>query len=110
MSKPTAAGKITALSGDDITLKGKDSATQTVVYSSSTTFRTGSGSTTTAADLKVGQSIAVTGTKGSDGTVTASTIVIGVPPAGRGGPSGHPGGKPPSGMGSPPSGARPPSA
>jgi hypothetical protein len=109
MAKPTAAGKITALSGDDITLKGKGSTTQTVVYSSSTTFRTPSGSTSSAAALKVGQSIGVTGTKASDGTVTASSITIGVPPAGRG-PSGHPGGKPPSGTGSPPSGSVPPSA
>jgi uncharacterized protein DUF5666 len=103
MTKPTAAGKITALSGDDITLKDKASTTVTVVYSSSTTFRAPSGSAS-ASDLKVGESIAVTGTKNNDGTISATSIMVGGPPAGRGGPPGHPGGKPPAG-GKPPSGS-----
>ena len=109
MKRPTAMGKITALAGDDITIKGRDSTSQTVVYSASTTFRDASG-TTTAAALKVGQSIAVTGTKASDGTITATSIMIGMGngPPGRGGhPSGGPGGRAPTGRGGPPSGSGP---
>jgi hypothetical protein len=109
MNRPTAMGKITTLSGDDITIQGRDSTSETVVYSASTTFRDATG-TTTAADLKVGQSIAVTGTKASDGTVTATSIMIGTGnrPPGRGGdPSGSPGGKAPTGRGGPPRGAGP---
>ncbi len=105
MAKPTAAGKITALSGDDITVQDQNKTTETIVFSSSTTFRTMSGTTTSAA-LKVGDFISATGTKNSDGTVTATAVMIGGPPPG-GGPGGHPGGKPPAGHnpGGPPKGS-----
>ncbi len=109
MGRPTAMGKITALSGDDITIAGRGSTTETIVYSANTTFRGKSG-TTTAAALKVGESIAVTGTTASDGTITATSIMIGMgnrPPGGGTRPSGVPGGKPPTGKGGPPSGAGP---
>jgi hypothetical protein len=107
MPKPAAMGKITALTGDDITLKGRGTTTQTVVYSASTTFRDKSGTTSSAA-LKVGQSIAVIGTTASDGTITAKSIMIGMgakPPGSGSRPSGAPGGKPPTGQGGPPPGA-----
>jgi uncharacterized protein DUF5666 len=109
MARPTAMGKISALSGDDITIEGHGSTTQTVVYSASTTFRDSSGSTT-AADLKVGESISVTGSKASDGTVTATSIMIGMgnrPPGGGTRPSGGPGGRAPGGQGGPPKGTAP---
>jgi hypothetical protein len=109
MAKPTAMGKITALSGDDITIEGRDATAETVTYSATTTFRGKSG-TTTAAALKVGESIAVTGTKASDGTITATSIMIGMgnrPPGGGTRPPGGPGGKPPTGKGGPPSGTAP---
>jgi hypothetical protein len=104
MAKPTAAGKITALSGDDITITNRDKTTETVVFSASTTFRNRWG-TTTAAALKVGDFIAVMGTTNSDGSVTATSVMLGGPPPGRGGPGGPRGSKPPVGKGGPPPGA-----
>jgi hypothetical protein len=103
-TRPAVSGKITALSGDDITLETKAKSTVTVVYSSGTAFKTdpgpSGGATTTASALKVGVFIGVTGTKDSDGTVTATTIVIGRPAQmGKGGPGR--GDKPPSGAGAP---------
>ncbi|HEY1828963.1 MAG TPA: DUF5666 domain-containing protein [Acidimicrobiales bacterium] len=94
---PTAAGKITALSGDDITIVGQGRTTQSVVYTSSTTFRDMSG-TTSASVLKVGAFISAAGTKASDGTVTATSIMVGEgPPPIRSGAPGAKGTKPPGG-------------
>ena len=106
MARPTVSGKITALSGDDITVATNAKTSVTVVYSSSTTFKTdpgpGGGTTSSASALKVGAFIGVTGTKNSDGSVTATTVMIGRPPQmGRGGPGGSKGGKPPTGAGAP---------
>lgn len=86
-AQPTAGGKITTLSGDDVTLAGRNSASQTVVYSASTTFATMSGSTTSSA-LKVGEFITVHGTKKPDGDVDATSIMISTGPPG--GPKGNP--------------------
>jgi Domain of unknown function (DUF5666) len=99
--QPTAGGKITALSGDEITIATRNSTTETVTYSDSTTFRTMSG-TTTAASLKVGEFIMVRGTKASNGDVTATTIMVST------GPPGNHNGKP--GQGGPPKGGRGPAA
>jgi hypothetical protein len=108
MARPTVAGKITALSGDDITVTTNAKTTVTVVYSSTTTFKTNpgpsGGSASSASALKVGVFVGVQGTKNSDGTVTASTVMIGRPPQlGKGGAGGGPGrgGKPPSGGAAP---------
>jgi Domain of unknown function (DUF5666) len=107
MARPTVSGKITALSDDDITVETNAKTSVTVVYSSSTTFRTdpgpGGGTTSSASALKVGDVIGVQGTRNSDSTVTASSVTIGRPqrmgqgggPGGGGGSSR--GGKPPSG-------------
>jgi Domain of unknown function (DUF5666) len=76
MGRPTTGGKVTALSGDTITIETRDKDSQTVTYSSSTTFRTMSGSSTSAA-LKVGDFIGVEGTRHSNGSVTATSIMIG---------------------------------
>ncbi len=85
MARPTVSGKITALSGDDITVETNAKTSVTVVYSSSTTFKTnpgpGGGTTSSASALKVGAFIGVTGTKNSDGSVTATTVMIGRPPS-----------------------------
>ena len=43
MARPTVSGKITALSGDDITVETNAKTSVTVVYSSSTTFKTKPG-------------------------------------------------------------------
>jgi hypothetical protein len=115
MARPTVSGKVTALSGDTITLETNAKSSVTVVYSSSTTFRTnssaGGGTTSSASALKVGDFIGVTGSKSSDGSVTATTVMIGQPTRpgngapggpGKGGPGGSgKGGRPPSGVGAP---------
>ena len=95
MARPTVSGKITALSGDDITVETNAKTTVTVVYSSSTTFKAdpgpGGGTTSSASALKVGDFIGVQGTKNSDSSVTASSVTIGRPQQmGKGG-------RPPSG-------------
>ncbi len=92
-ARPTVAGKITALSGDDITVQGKNSTSTTVIVSSGTTYKTmkganGGSSTSSRSALKVGDFIAVQGTKNSDGSVTASSILFGTGlPPGPGAPS-----------------------
>jgi hypothetical protein len=118
MARPTVSGKITALSGDAITVETNAKTSVSVVTSTSTTYKTGAGpnggTTSSASALKVGEYIGVQGTKNSDGSVTASAVMIGRPPQmGRGGPgagagkSATPpsgtGGTAPSGTGGPPS-------
>ena len=103
--RPTVGGKVTAVSGNDVIVQTRKDTTTTVVVSSATTYKTATwpGGTSSAAvaaaasALKVGDFIAVHGTEQSDGTVTASSIVIST-----GGPPGAPGG----GI----SGSRPPAA
>jgi hypothetical protein len=101
---PTAAGKITALSGDDITISSRGAATEVVVYSSTTTFRTASG-TATASDLKVGDFIAVEGSRNGAKQVAATRITISTRAPGvmGGGPGGRAKGAPPT-SGSAPTG------
>jgi hypothetical protein len=91
-ARPTVDGKVTAVSGDDVTVQTRADSTTTVVVSSATTYTTatrpgGASSATTASALKVGDFIGVQGTKQSDGAVTASRIAIGTgaPPGGAGG-------------------------
>jgi hypothetical protein len=99
--QPTTGGKVTSLSDDVITLQDRDRTSQTVTYSSTTTFRTMTGSTTATA-LKVGEFIMVVGTKNTDGSVTAKSITVGTGPPGNVGD--HPGGNRPSPKGDPPMG------
>jgi hypothetical protein len=102
LGRPTALGKVTALSGHTITIRTRDATSETVTYTSSTSFRTMSG-TSDAAALKVGDFIGVQGSKNSDGSVAATSVMFGSSapgPMGQGGR--HPGGQPPVGAGSPP--------
>ena len=97
--RPTVGGKVTALNGDDMTVQTQGDKSVTVVYSSSTTFRTMSGarasgttsSSSSAAALKVGDFVGVDGTKNTNGTVSASSVTIGTgrPPGGQGAPPGR---------------------
>jgi Domain of unknown function (DUF5666) len=101
MARPTVSGRITALSGDDITLETNAKTTVTVVYSSGTTFKAdpgpGGGTASRAAALKIGDFIGAQGTKNGDGSVTASSVTIGRPQQmGQGAGPGQ-GGKPPRG-------------
>jgi hypothetical protein len=84
-TRPTVAGRITALSGNAITLRSRDNTTTTVDYSARTTFTSLSAkgtSATSASALKVGAFIGVQGTTQSNGTVSASRIALGAPPSG----------------------------
>ncbi len=101
MARPTVVGKITALSGSDMTVETTAKTAVTVVYSSSTTFKAdpgpSGGTTSSASALKTGAFVGVQGTKNSDGSVTASSVTIGRPQrmSKGGGPAS--GAKPPSG-------------
>ncbi len=110
--RPTAAGSVTAVSADRITLRTRSGATVTVTYSSTTSFRTSSGSSS-AASVARGDLIAVRGTTAPDGTVQATLVVIGgtgpqgpgaaAPNGSRPGPvpGGGPSGRRPTSGGSP---------
>jgi hypothetical protein len=101
MARPTVSGKITALSGDDVTVETNAKTEVTVVYSSSTTFRAdpgpSGGATSSASALKIGDFVGVQGTKNSDGSVTASSVTIGRPQQSGEGGGPAKGATPPSG-------------
>ena len=92
--RPTVAGRITALHGQDITVavsggpgRSHAATTATVVYSATTSFKavsskSGTATTASSSALKVGDFVAVRGTRHGN-TVTASAVVVGGgPPAG----------------------------
>jgi hypothetical protein len=85
-TRPTIGGKITALSGTSITVRTRDSGATTIEYSAGTKFTTfsakGSTTSTSASALKVGDFVGVIGTTESNGTVSATTIMIGTGPPG----------------------------
>ena len=98
-TQPAAAGKITALSGDVITIEDRQGTSQTVSYTSATTFHSRTG-TASAANLKDGDFIAAQGTKDTDGSVVATNIMISTTAPGH---RGHgPGGRPPAARGAMP--------
>ena len=96
--RPTTIGKVTAASGDTITIQTRGGTSRTVTFASTTTFRTTAGTLTSSA-VKVGDFIAVKGTTNSDGSVSATTIMISPNPPGPMGQGG--GGRPPRGQGAP---------
>jgi hypothetical protein len=115
-TRPTIGGKITALSGTTITVRTRDSGATTIDYSAGTKFTTfsakGSTTSTSASALKVGDFVGVIGTKESNGTVSATTIMISTGPPGGSGtrpPAGGSGGARPAGGtdGAPPTGGPP---
>jgi len=68
-------GEITALDDSTITVKSADGSSSIITYSASTAVnKTQSASVT---DLKVGDTISVTGTRETNATVTAQTIYLG---------------------------------
>jgi hypothetical protein len=70
------AGSIISADSTSITVKSADGSTKIVLVSGSTTIaRTQPG---TVADLTTGQTVIVTGTRNSDGTVTATRVQVGV--------------------------------
>jgi Domain of unknown function (DUF5666) len=100
MARPTVVGKITALTGSDMTVETTAKTAVTVAYSSSTTFRSDPGprgTTSSASALKTGAFVGVQGTRNSDGSVTASSVTIGRPQQPSKGDGPASGAKPPSG-------------
>ena len=96
IEQPSVMGKVTAVSGDTITLTGPNGTSQTVIVSSATTYAK-AGASATLADVTVGSSIFAQGTfaSGSTTTLDATTVGVGVGPVGRGGmgPDRGPGGQ-----------------
>ena len=80
-TKAGQGGRVTAISGDTITLTTLAGKTITVTVTSSTVVKEG---TTTSAlgALKDGDLVVVTGSTSSDGTVTATTVTFGMAPVG----------------------------
>ena len=59
-----------------VELRGKTAATATVVTTEATTFSAQDGTEASFADVAVGAKVTVTGTTATDGTVTATSVVI----------------------------------
>jgi hypothetical protein len=100
--QPSVAGKVSAVSGDTITITGPNATSQTVIVSSTTTY-TKDGASATLADVTVGSSIFAEGSfasSSSTSTLDATSVGIGVAP--QGGPGAHPFGGPDQ-QGPPPS-------
>jgi hypothetical protein len=105
------AGKVTAVSGDTITIAGPDGTTGTIDVTSSTTFAK-SGATASLSDVTVGSFVFAEGTFGATATtIDATSVGIGQPSPGTGpgprgfagGGQGGPGGPGPMGAFTPPS-------
>ncbi len=69
-SIPAVIGQIVSVSGDTVVVKNLGGQMITVKLSGTTTIT----QTATASDLKAGQNVTVSGTTGSDGTVTATAV------------------------------------
>jgi hypothetical protein len=69
-SIPAVIGQIVSVSGDTVIVKNLGGKEVTVKLSGTTTIT----QTATATDLKPGQNVTVSGTTGTDGTVTATTV------------------------------------
>lgn len=82
IEQPSVMGKVTAISGDTITLTGPSGTSRTVIVSSVTTYAK-AGASATLADVTVGSSIFAQGTfaSGSTTTLDATTVGIGFGPA-----------------------------
>jgi hypothetical protein len=72
---------VTAISGDTITLTTFNNLTIKASVTSSTVYKDGD-TTVTSAALKQGDPAMVSGSTSSDGTLTASTVTFGVTPPG----------------------------
>ncbi len=91
---PGTTGTVASVSGGTITVTTPGGGTTTVDTTSSTTYRSPSG-TGSLSSLAVGDRIIVMGSKAADGTVTATSIIA--IPAGSTGAFGGPGGGGPNG-------------
>jgi hypothetical protein len=72
---PQTAGTVTAIGSDTITITGRDGTSQTIHMTGATTYHRGSSSASRS-DVTVGSTIVATGERGSDGSLTATTVTI----------------------------------
>jgi Domain of unknown function (DUF5666) len=72
---PSASGTVGAITSNGFTVKAGDGTTTKVVVTGSTTYHLGRAAGTKA-DVKVGDRVAVQGTRASDGTMTATTVQV----------------------------------
>jgi hypothetical protein len=85
-------GRVTAIDGETITVQASGGVSATIVTTSATTFREGQD-TASLSDVEVGQNLRAYGTLESDGSLTATLVLIQTAPGGDpGGPGGGPGG------------------
>ena len=68
-------GKITGADEKSITVKAADGSSKIIIYSETTKIN--KTTEATKEDLKVGESVMVVGTEGTDGTITAQVISVG---------------------------------
>jgi len=75
---PKTAGTVTAIGSDTITITGRDGTAQTIHTTGSTTYHKGRADGTRA-DVTVGSQIVAIGERGSDGSITATSIQVFLP-------------------------------
>jgi hypothetical protein len=75
---PSAAGTVSAVGSDTITITLRDGTSQTISTTGSTTYRLG-GTDGDRADVTVGTAILATGEKDASGNLTATTVSIRLP-------------------------------
>lgn len=101
VQQPIVAGKVTATTADSITITTIAGGTTTVHVSSTTTYRVPGKTSASLSDVTVGSFLIAQGTKRSDGSIDAATVVAGGPGRGFGfgmrGGQGHPFGNWPGG-------------
>jgi hypothetical protein len=72
---PQTAGTVTAVGSDTITITGRDGTSQTIHTTGTTSYHRGS-SAANRSDVTVGSTIVAVGERGSDGSLTATTVTI----------------------------------
>ena len=75
---PSAAGTVTAVGSDTITITLRDGTSKTITTTATTTYRLGKADGTRA-DVTVGTTIAAIGELAADGSLTAKTVAIRLP-------------------------------
>src|SRR5262249_19847206 len=72
---PQSAGTVTAVGSDSITTTGKDGTSQTIRTTNATTYHRGDADGSRS-DVTVGSIIVATGERGSDGSLTATSVFV----------------------------------
>ena len=75
---PKTAGTVTAVGSDTITITGRDGTAQTIRTTGGTTYHKGRADGTRA-DVTVGSQIVAVGERGTDGSITATSIQVFLP-------------------------------